>query len=220
MHRIDTKTAQKDKFGAGKNGFTRGNPQTGTPATDLDDDYFDMLQEELCSVVEASGASLEKGRNDQLLTALRALLLSRKNPFGDIKSDGTVKTALENLGLGEAAKRDVGTGENQIPDMASFASGDGWMKLPNGKILQYGRGAVTPTLSTQTMRITFSIPFPKKVDCAMLTHSGDGGAPLGAGRGFVMTAEGPTLTGFNSAYRTSSTSDTVSMNYSWWAVGE
>ncbi|MGL9635590.1 hypothetical protein Q7I54_14245 [Escherichia coli] len=220
MHRIDTKTAQKDKFGAGKNGFTRGNPQTGTPATDLDDDYFDMLQEELCSVVEASGASLEKGRNDQLLTALRALLLSRKNPFGDIKSDGTVKTALENLGLGEAAKRDVGTGENQIPDMTSFASGDGWMKLPNGKILQYGRGAVTPTLSTQTMRITFSIPFPKKADCAMLTHSGDGGAPLGAGRGFVMTAEGPTLTGFNSAYRTSSTSDTVSMNYSWWAVGE
>lgn len=127
---------------------------------------------------------------------------------------------LAYLGLGEAAKRDVGTGENQIPDMASFASGDGWMKLPNGKILQYGRGAVTPTLSTQTMRITFSIPFPKKADCAMLTHSGDGGAPSGAGRGFVMTAEGPTLTGFNSAYRTSSTSDTVSMNYSWWAVGE
>ncbi|EFM0341048.1 hypothetical protein KPA01_004216 [Escherichia coli] len=103
MHRIDTKTAQKDKFGAGKNGFTRGNPQTGTPATDLDDDYFDMLQEELCSVVEASGASLEKGRHDQLLTALRALLLSRKNPFGDIKSDGTVKAALENLGLGDAS---------------------------------------------------------------------------------------------------------------------
>ncbi|WP_089586166.1 gp53-like domain-containing protein [Escherichia coli] len=220
MHRIDTKTAQKDKFGAGKNGFTSGNPQTGTPATDLDDDYFDMLQEELCSVVEASGASLEKARHDQLLTALRALLLSRKNPFGDIKSDGTVKTALENLGLGEAAKRDVGTGENQIPDMASFASGDGWMKLPNGKILQYGRGEAMPKLSTQTMRITFPIPFPKKADCAILTHSGDGGAPLGAGRGFVMTAEGPTLTGFNSAYRTSSTSDTVSMHYSWWAVGE
>ncbi len=137
-----------------------------------------------------------------------------------IIAKGSIKDVLNYLGLGEAAKRDVGTGENQIPDMASFASGDGWMKLPNGKILQYGRGAVTPTLSTQTMRITFSIPFPKKADCAMLTHSGDGGAPLGAGRGFVMTAEGPTLTGFNSAYRTSSTSDTVSMNYSWWAVGE
>ncbi|MFK8752240.1 hypothetical protein ACI76H_07265 [Escherichia coli] len=140
MHRIDTKTAQKDKFGAGKNGFTRGNPQTGTPATDLDDDYFDMLQEELCSVVEASGASLEKGRHDQLLTALRALLLSRKNPFGDIKSDGTVKTALENLGLGEAAKRNVGNGENQIPDMSFWTvtggNGNFVIRQPDGLIIQ------------------------------------------------------------------------------------
>ena len=31
--------------------------------------------------------------------------LSRKNPFGDIKSDGTVKTALENLGLGDGSGR-------------------------------------------------------------------------------------------------------------------
>ena len=124
MHRIDTKTAQKDKFGAGKNGFTRGNPQTGTPATDLDDDYFDMLQEELCSVVEASGASLEKGRHDQLLTALRELLLSRKNPFGDIKSDGTVKTALENLGLGEGSALPVGV---PVP-WPSATPPTGWLK--------------------------------------------------------------------------------------------
>ncbi|HIC6132225.1 TPA: hypothetical protein ACW5IS_002690, partial [Salmonella enterica subsp. enterica serovar Minnesota] len=124
MHRIDTKTAQKDKFGAGKNGFTRGNPQTGTPATDLDDDYFDMLQEELCGVVEASGASLEKGRNDQLLAALRALLLSRKNPFGDIKSDGTVKTALENLGLGEGSALPVGV---PVP-WPSATPPTGWLK--------------------------------------------------------------------------------------------
>ncbi|MCZ5744390.1 tail fiber protein [Escherichia coli] len=124
MHRIDTKTAQKDKFGAGKNGFTRGNPQTGTPATDLDDDYFDMLQEELCSVVEASGASLDKGRHDQLLTALRALLLSRKNPFGDIKSDGTVKTALENLGLGEGSALPVGV---PVP-WPSATPPTGWLK--------------------------------------------------------------------------------------------
>ncbi|SQM06869.1 tail fiber protein [Escherichia coli] len=146
--------------------------------------------------------------------------LSRKNPFGDIKSDGTVKTALENLGLGEAAKRDVGTGENQIPDMASFASGDGWMKLPNGKILQYGRGRVSPTLASQTLRVEFNIPFPKKADIALLSHSGDGGSTAGSGRGFMMTTEEPGLTGFYSAFRTTSTSPTVTMNYCWWAVGE
>ncbi|HDQ6034344.1 TPA: hypothetical protein QA969_003977, partial [Shigella flexneri] len=147
------------KFGAGKNGFTRGNPQTGTPATDLDDDYFDMLQEELCSVVEASGASLEKGRHDQLLTALRALLLSRKNPFGDIKSDGTVKTALENLGLGEAAKRNVGTGANQIPDMSLFASSNtataAAQKFPSGLILQCGQLNGSPNVSS-----TYGMRFP------------------------------------------------------------
>ncbi|EFH5855720.1 hypothetical protein GOO87_19835 [Escherichia coli] len=178
MHRIDTKTAQKDKFGAGKNGFTRGNPQTGTPATDLDDDYFDMLQEELCSVVEASGASLEKARHDQLLTALRALLLSRKNPFGDIKSDGTVQTALENLGLGEAATRNVGTGTGQVPDMSSFTTGysgaadwpnskSGWSKGPDGVITQWGIFGF-PIGQTGT-NVVFPLPFPARVESITLT---------------------------------------------------
>ncbi|HHT3724182.1 TPA: integrase [Citrobacter freundii] len=101
MHRIDTPTAQKDKFGAGKNGFTRGNPQTGTPATDLDDDYFDMLQEELAGVVEAVGINLDKSKHNQLLTALKALLLSRAHPFADIKADGAaaIAEALSNLGI-------------------------------------------------------------------------------------------------------------------------
>lgn len=35
--------------------------------------------------------------------------LSRKNPFGDIKSDGTVKTALENLGLEKFQQADDAT---------------------------------------------------------------------------------------------------------------
>ncbi|HAW9530540.1 TPA: integrase [Escherichia coli] len=154
MHRIDTKTAQKDKFGAGKNGFTRGNPQTGTPATDLDDDYFDMLQEELCSVVEASGASLEKGRHDQLLTALHALLLSRKNPFGDIKSDGTVQTALENLGLGEGSALPVGV---PVP-WPSATPPTGWLKC-NGAVFSSEKypnlAKAYPTLKLPDLRGEF-----------------------------------------------------------------
>ncbi|ECC8338253.1 TPA: hypothetical protein JLU00_004112 [Escherichia coli] len=150
MHRIDTKTAQKDKFGAGKNGFTRGNPQTGTPATDLDDDYFDMLQEELCGVVEASGASLEKGRHDQLLTALSALLLSRKNPFGDIKSDGTVKTALENLGL---------RASGQYTDNLLFTGPDG-LKI---QVFRRTLANLTTVGVVNSVPVTFPVPFP--VNC-------------------------------------------------------
>ncbi|WP_411369695.1 glycine-rich domain-containing protein [Citrobacter braakii] len=105
MHRIDTPTAQKDKFGAGKNGFTAGNPQTGTPATDLDNDYFDMLQEELAGVVEATGVNLDKSKHNQLLTALKALMLIRAHPFADIKADGpaAIAEALSNLRLSDSA---------------------------------------------------------------------------------------------------------------------
>ncbi|WP_441006734.1 gp53-like domain-containing protein [Escherichia coli] len=184
MHRIDTKTAQKDKFGAGKNGFTRGNPQTGTPATDLDDDYFDMLQEELCSVVEASGASLEKARHDQLLTALRSLLLSRKNPFGDIKSDGTVQTALENLSLGEAAKQGVattsqmqeGTATNLVPSvkavMSLFPNRNfsipGYIRIPDvpgGLVIQWGN--YTTTSGSQDVNLPFNYSVAQAVCVAI-----------------------------------------------------
>ena len=165
MHRIDTVTAQKDKFGAGKNGFTRGNPQTGTPATDLDDDYFDMLQEELCAVVEESGEELDKGKHNQLLTALRSLLLSRSNPFGDIASDGpeAIATALANLQLGEAAKRDVGDSENQIPDMSYFTKSTAGgaaivFTLPGGMIIQCGN--IGTLAAGASVTVTYPIPFP------------------------------------------------------------
>lgn len=164
MHRIDTPTAQVAKFGVGKNGFTRGNPQTGTPATDLDDDYFDMLQEELVGVVEASGVSLDKAKHDQLLTALKKLLLSRAHPFADIKADGAaaIAEALGNLGLKTAALRDVGTSANQIPDMSNFASlltTSGYQKLPSGLIIQWGSVNI-PTTGLGSIDVTYPIAYP------------------------------------------------------------
>ena len=66
---------------------------------------------------------------------------------------------LTYLGLGEAARRNVGTGENQIPDMGAFASGSGWFRLPGGYIVQFG------TFSGNTTRFIsghFPIPFPNR----------------------------------------------------------
>ncbi|HCU6890880.1 TPA: hypothetical protein OU323_003069 [Escherichia coli] len=208
MHRIDTKTAQKDKFGAGKNGFTRGNPQTGTPATDLDDDYFDMLQEELCSVVEASGASLEKGRHDQLLTALRALLLSRKNPFGDIKSDGTVKTALENLGLGNAAKKDVGTSAGQIPDMSSFVSNgaqDVFSSIVIAGASRVMEGQGSGTFSGGVLSFTLPLAYP---------GPGFTFIPIDTGAGVVSYAASPESGGVVKIYGKNATGGNLSGPFS------
>ncbi|WP_112029351.1 gp53-like domain-containing protein [Escherichia coli] len=64
-----------------------------------------------------------------------------------------------NVGLGEAAKRDVGTGDNQIPDMGAFASGSGWFRLPGGYIVQFGTFAGN---TTRFISGHFPIPFPNQ----------------------------------------------------------
>jgi len=71
MHRINTPTAQHDKFGQGKPGFTNGDPTTGTRATDLNSDFFDALQEELCTVIEKTGTILNRNEHTQLYQAIQ-----------------------------------------------------------------------------------------------------------------------------------------------------
>lgn len=53
--------------------FGSGDPMTGTPATVLDRDFLNQVQEELMGVVEAAGVSPSKTDNTQLLAALRIL---------------------------------------------------------------------------------------------------------------------------------------------------
>ncbi len=75
----------------------------------------------------------------------------------------TSKNGLANLGLGEAAKRNVGTGANQIPDMGSFTlsvSGTGYQKLPSGFILQWG--SIGAPGIAQDVVTHFPIAFPNR----------------------------------------------------------
>ncbi|EHT5210596.1 phage tail protein [Escherichia coli] len=70
---------------------------------------------------------------------------------------------LTYLGLGEAAKRNVGTGANQIPDMGSFTlsvSGTGYQKLPSGFILQWG--SIGAPGIAQDVVTHFPIAFPNR----------------------------------------------------------
>ncbi|HDY0735630.1 TPA: phage tail protein [Escherichia coli] len=70
---------------------------------------------------------------------------------------------LAYLGLREAAKRNVGTGANQIPDMGSFTlsvSGTGYQKLPSGFILQWG--SIGAPGIAQDVVTHFPIAFPNR----------------------------------------------------------
>ncbi|HCL9811222.1 TPA: phage tail protein [Escherichia coli] len=91
--------------------------------------------------------------------ALTALTSVGRAILGKTSTQGV----LDYLGLGEAAKRNVGTGTNQIPDMGSFTlsvSGTGYQKLPSGFILQWG-SIGTPGIA-QDVVTHFPIAFPNR----------------------------------------------------------
>ncbi len=78
---------------------------------------------------------------------------------------------LAYLGLGEAAKRDVGTGENQIPDMSAWKrnpSSNRWRKLPDGTIIQMGISASGPLGSP--VNITLPISFSNTNYCVVASY--------------------------------------------------
>ncbi|MGR6083914.1 phage tail protein [Escherichia coli] len=100
--------------------------------------------------------------NDPNFATTMLNALSGKQPLDNTLTNLSGKDVaglLAYLGLGEAAKRNVGTGDNQIPDMGAFASGSGWFRLPGGYIVQFG------TFSGNTTRFIsghFPIPFPNQ----------------------------------------------------------
>ncbi|EJL8248132.1 phage tail protein [Escherichia coli] len=92
--------------------------------------------------------------------------LSGKQPLDETLthlSGKDVAGLLAYLGLGEAAKRDVGNGQNQIPDMSAWECGGdtttGWRRSPDGYIEQWGLTGAT----TNEVLINFPIPFPTAV---------------------------------------------------------
>ncbi|EQA4947237.1 phage tail protein [Escherichia coli] len=85
------------------------------------------------------------------------------NALKEMVDAGLAGDVLKNLGLGEAAKRNVGTGANQIPDMGSFTlsvSGTGYQKLPSGFILQWG--SIGAPGIAQDVVTHFPIAFPNR----------------------------------------------------------
>ena len=86
---------------------------------------------------------------------------------------------LSKLGLGEAAKRDVGTGASQIPDMSAFTgsfSANGWARRPDGLIEMWGSAILT----SQGQTFSFPIPFPASCFQIIVSDIGSGHFSYGA----------------------------------------
>ncbi|EJJ2950154.1 phage tail protein [Escherichia coli] len=90
----------------------------------------------------------------------RIFINTTEGNLSDPNSNGAGwKDILSYLDLGEAAKRNVGTGANQIPDMSLFASSNtataAAQKFPSGLILQCGQLNGSPNVSS-----TYGMRFP------------------------------------------------------------
>ncbi|EKC8665826.1 hypothetical protein QN002_004261 [Salmonella enterica subsp. enterica serovar Muenchen] len=153
MHRIDTPTAQKDKFGQGKNGFTNGDPATGRRATDLNSDMWDAVQEEVCTVIEAAGIPLSKGEHTQLHSAIGRLI------------DEQVKTRLE--------KNQNGA---DIPNKPLFLQNVGLTET-----VEQARNAVPSTRKVNGKALTTDITLTSGDIGALPVTGGKLNGPLGIG---------------------------------------
>ncbi|EFN4472974.1 phage variable tail fiber protein [Escherichia coli] len=123
---------------------------------------------------------------------------------------------LAYLGLGEAAKRDVGTGANQIPDMSLFASINtvtaAAQKFPSGLILQCGQLNGAPNVSS-TYGMKFPMTFSRVIAVVVtLNVTGAAGQP-------TVSATNVQNTGFNitvspgSGYGSSADAYYIAMGY-------
>lgn len=117
---------------------------------------------------------------------------------------------LSKVQLGEAAKRGVGTGANQIPDMSFFSrsiESNGYFLLPSGVIVQWGRVTIS---GTTTAHITYPIPFP--TNRLVLTAS-----PVGSG--FTVNPATPVFTNGDRFGCDTSSWGTSNYGVMWIAIG-
>lgn len=117
-----------------------------------------------------------------VVTALNKAL-EGKQPLDDTLTalaGKSVADLIQYLGLGTTAKRDVGTGMAQVPDMTEFTRNlvsNGWQKLPGGLVIQWGMGGMAAGVTSGD--VTFPIAFPAGVFAILVTDTGAASVPYG-----------------------------------------
>lgn len=150
-----------------------GEPKAPTPAAGNNTTRIattEFVQAAITALINGAPATLDTLKeiaaainNDPKFSTTINNALSGKQPLDETLthlSGKDVAGLLAYLGLGEAAKRNVGNGKNQIPDMAAFASSlssTGFQKLPSGLIIQWG---IVSGASNYT--VTYPVTFPNR----------------------------------------------------------
>lgn len=95
MHRIDVPSATVDHL------FTEGSPTAGVPATQVSASWMNDVQEEIVSVLTASGITPVKGVQNQLLQAIRSISASVVGAARNVNAYVTTAAAATYFGYDE-----------------------------------------------------------------------------------------------------------------------
>lgn len=142
-----------------------GTPTAPTAAQTVNNTQIattEFVKSAIAALVASSPAALDTLNelaaalgNDPNFATTVTNALAGKQPLDSTLTDLSGKTVngiLQYLGLKEAAKREVGTGAGQIPDMSAFEyvgnASAGYLKLPNGFKLQWLETGKVPAGTT------------------------------------------------------------------------
>lgn len=157
----------------------------GNNSTQLANTAF--VQAAIAALVASSPAALDTlnelaaalGNDPNFATTMTNALAGKMDKAANGSDIADVAEFLKNLGLGTAAKRNVGTGTNQIPDMSSFYSikTNSYLvqKNPSGLIEQWFKSAEADDAGVAVAN--YPVAFPNKVVavfCGELTSSING----------------------------------------------
>lgn len=126
--------------------------------------YLDLGEAAKSRVLQSGGDSVKDVMSQNAIT----YLLSLKAGVNGERVEA--ENFREALNLGNAALKNTGTGQGQLPDMSAFLSNqkmNGYQYLPGGLILQWGK---TPCEDRRTAVSKFPIPFPN--ECLMVIVCG------------------------------------------------
>ncbi|MFX1128990.1 phage tail protein [Escherichia coli] len=207
-----------------------GEPKAPTPAAGNNTTRIAttaFVQAAITALINGAPATLDTLKeiaaainNDPKFSTTINNALSGKQPLDETLthlSGKDVAGLLTYLGLGDAAKKNVGTGSGQIPDMSSFGNqraDSGYQYLPGGLILQW---AIAKT-KTSPETVSFPIAFPTRALCVVATDQSVGGT----GQGFALTAQDFTRTNFQlRAYQTGTNAESSigAGGFNYFAVG-
>ena len=161
-----------------------GEPKAPTPAAGNNTTRIattEFVQAAITALINGAPATLDTLKeiaaainNDPKFSTTINNALAGKQPLDETLthlSGKDVAGLLAYLGLGEAAKRNIGAGANQVPDMSFFTSakGDnGYFSLPDGTIVQYGKA--TTIRNNEISLVTLPFSFPTKFSQVLITH--------------------------------------------------